>query len=160
MSGVEFIVGTVLASVPITLEVYDRSGRVFEVFSVFKHYPREAVIFKTKLDIQRTIFRNNAVHLLTVITNDRSRVQEVIKQASSEGARHGLVMASVYRNRLNALQESFESCRQIANHIRDCLELICSQYDEFAAEVGEKRDVSNLMGSRGHPRCLWRMRRC
>jgi len=36
MSGVEFIVGTVLASVPITLEVYDRSGRVFEVFSVFR----------------------------------------------------------------------------------------------------------------------------
>ena len=143
MSGVEFIVGTVLASVPITLEVYDRSGRVFAVFSVFKHYPREAIIFKTKLDVQRTIFRNNAIHLLTVVTNDRSRVQEVIKQPSSESARHGLVMASAHRNRLDALQESFESCHQIANHIRDCLELICSQHDEFVVEVVEKRDVSS-----------------
>ncbi|KAM7195049.1 hypothetical protein V8F33_006918 [Rhypophila sp. PSN 637] len=140
MSGVELIVGTVLASVPITLEVYDRSGRVFEVFGVVKHYPREALTFKTMLDIQRTIFRNNAIHLLTVITKDRSRVQDVIKQPSSESATHGLVMAPIYRNRLDALEESFESCGQVANHIRVCLEIICSRYDEFAAEVGTKRD--------------------
>ncbi|KAK0652118.1 hypothetical protein B0T16DRAFT_454520 [Cercophora newfieldiana] len=140
MSGAEFIVGAVLASVPITLDVYDRSGRVFEVFSIFRHYPREVLIFKTKLDVQRTIFRNKAVNLLTAITNDRPKVEDVVKQPLSESARHGLVIASAYRNRLDTLRESFESCRQIANHIRDCLELICSQYDEFDAEVGEKRD--------------------
>jgi hypothetical protein len=147
MSGVEFIVGTILASVPITLEVYDRSGRVFEIFSVFRQYPREVVIFKTKLDVQRTIFRNNAINLLTAITNDRTRVQEVINQPSSEIARHGLVISSAYRNHLEALQNSFEACRQIASHIHDCLQLICSQYQEFRAEIGEKQDVSRLMCS-------------
>lgn len=159
MSGVEFIVGTVLASIPLTLEVYDRSGRVFQVFSVFRHYPREASIFKTRLDVQRTIFRNNAINLLTVITNDRSIVHEVIRKPSRESARHGLVMASAYANRLDALQESFDSCCQIVHHIRGCLELICSQYDEFDAEVGAERYVSKCHELSSHPGHLRRTRR-
>jgi len=77
MSGIEFIVSTVLASVPIALELYDRSGRVFEVFSTVKQYPREVLILEAKLSNQRTIFRNNAINLLTAITKDRVKVQEI-----------------------------------------------------------------------------------
>ena len=142
MSGIEFIVGTVLASVPIALETYDRSGRVFEVFSVFKQYPREVLILEVKLGAQRTIFRNNAINLLTAITKDRVKVQEVMNKPSSQATRLGLVMASVYQHRVDALDESFVACRQTAEQIHNTLQLLCSQSEAFRAEVGEKQDVS------------------
>src|SRR5947208_7010404 len=107
MSGIEFIVGTVLSAVPIALETYDRSGRVFEVFSVFKQYPREVLILEAKLSAQRTIFRNNTINLLTTITKNRVKVQEVINQPSSQTARLGLAIASVYQHRVEVLDESF-----------------------------------------------------
>lgn len=142
MSGIDFIVGTVLAAVPIALETYDHSGKVFEVFSVFKQYPREVLILETKLCAQRTIFRNNAINLLTAITKDRLKVQEVMNQPSSQAARLGLVMASVYQHRMDALDESFVACRQTAEQIHNTLQMLCFQSEAFRAEVREKQDVS------------------
>jgi hypothetical protein len=142
MSGIEFIVGTVLAAVPIALETYDRSGRVFEVFSVFKQYPREVLVLDAKLSAQRTIFRNNAINLLTAITKDRVMVQEVMDRPSSKTARLALVMASVYPQRMDALDESFVACRQTAEQIHSTLQQLCYQFNAFQAEVGDKQDVS------------------
>jgi hypothetical protein len=147
MSGIEFIVGIVLATVPIALETYDRSGRVFEVFSVFKQYPREVLILEAKLGAQRTIFRNNAINLLTAITKDRVKVQEVMNQPSSQATRLGLVMASVYQHRVDALDESFVACRQTAEQIHNTLQLLCFQFEAFRAEVGENQDVSLSINS-------------
>ena len=90
MSGIEFIVGTVLSAVPIALETYDRSGRVFEVFSVFKQYPREVLILEAKLRAQRTIFRNNAINLLTAITKDRGQGSGGHKPTLITGRQTGL----------------------------------------------------------------------
>jgi hypothetical protein len=142
MSWIEYIVGTVLSLVPIALDTYDRSGRVFEVFSVFKQYPREVLILEAKLGAQRTIFRNNAINLLTAITKDRVKVQEVMNQPSSQAAGLALVMASVYQHRVDALDESFMACRQTVDQIHNTLQLLCLQFEDFRAEVGEKQDVS------------------
>lgn len=142
MSGIEFIVGTVLAAVPLALETYDRSGRVFEVFSVFKQFPREVTILEAKLGAQRTIFRNNAIHLLTTITRNRVKVQEVANQPSSYAATAGLVIAPVYQHRVNAVGESFVACRQTAERIHDTLQKLCFQSEAFKAELGEKQDAS------------------
>lgn len=147
MSGIEFIVGTVLAVVPVALETYDRSGRVFEVFSVFKQYPREVLILEAKLGAQRTIFRNNAINLLTAITKDRVKVQEVMNQPSSQATRLGLVMAFVYQHRVDALDESFVACRQTAEQIHNTLQLLCFQFEAFRTEVGENQDVSLSINS-------------
>ncbi|KAM6528940.1 hypothetical protein FALCPG4_009893 [Fusarium falciforme] len=143
MSGVELIVGAVLGSIPIAIEVYDRSDRVFEVFSAFKQFPREASILDARLGVQRTIFRNNAIHLLTAITRDREGILEAINSPTSVGERLNLAMAPVYRNRIDALQESFESCARTAEQVRSSLQVICSQSNDFLAEVGERQgDIS------------------
>jgi hypothetical protein len=142
MSGLEIIVGTVLAAVPIALDSYDRSGRLSKIFSVFKQYPREVIILEAKLGAQRTIFRNNAINLLTAITKDRVKVQEIMDNPSSQSARLGLVMASVYQHRVDALDESFVACRQTAEQIHNTLQLLCLQFEAFRAEVGEKQEVS------------------
>lgn len=149
MSGIEFIVSAVLAVVPIALEAYDHSGRVFEVFSVSVHYPREVLVLEMKLAAQRTIFRNNAINLLTAVTKDRVRVQEVMNQPSSQSARTGLIMAPVYQHRLDALDESFEACRQVAEHVHNSLQLLCRQSEAFRAEVGEKDIRSHVNSQTG-----------
>jgi hypothetical protein len=141
MSGFE-IAGIVLALVPLALEGYDRSWRVFEVFSIFKQYPREVDILEAKLGAQRTIFRNNCIDLLTAITKDRVKVQEVIDQPSSKVARQGLVIASLYQNRVDALDESFVACRRTIEEIHHTLELLCLQLETFRVEVGRKQEVS------------------
>ena len=146
MSGVELIVGVVLGSIPIAIEVYNRSGRVFEVFSAFKQYPREVSILDAKLSVQRTIFRNNAINLLTDITRDPEYVLEVINRPVSTTWKSDLAMAPMYRNRVDALEESFESCARTADHIRSSLMVLCSQSDDFRAEVGERQDVRPSIG--------------
>lgn len=145
MSGIEFIVGTTLASIPLALEAYDRSGRVFEIFKTFKHYPREVILLEAKLSNQRTIFRNNAVILLTAITKDRLKVQEVMKRPSSPVARKDLAVASPYEHRLDTLDESFSSCRQTAEQVNSSLQFLYAQFETFRAEVDEKREVGLLL---------------
>ncbi|KAK1753553.1 hypothetical protein QBC47DRAFT_424105 [Echria macrotheca] len=157
MSGAEFIIGTVLASIPITLEIYDRSGRVFEIFSIFQQYPREVVIFKTKLDVQRTIFRNNAINLLTTITGNGRVVREVVKQPSSDAARQTLVVSPDFAHHADALDDSFEACRQTVEHIRSCLQLLCFQFDEFQADAKEKQDLMSARDWVKHTRTRFKL---
>ncbi|EEY20521.1 predicted protein [Verticillium alfalfae VaMs.102] len=83
MSGVELIVGAVLGSVPIALEAYDRSGRLFETISTFRHYAKEVDLLDAKLSTQRIIYRNNAINLLTAVTQDRDSVQELSDQVDN-----------------------------------------------------------------------------
>jgi hypothetical protein len=142
MSGIEFIIGTVLSAVPISLEAYDRSNRVFEVFSVFKQYPREVLTLEAKLGAQRTIFRNNAINLLSAITKDRAKVQEVMSQPSSKAARDSLILNPAYRLRKDALEESFTACHQTAQQIRHALEQVCWQAETFGADLGQRQEVS------------------
>ncbi|RYO79634.1 hypothetical protein DL766_010587 [Monosporascus sp. MC13-8B] len=141
MSGIEFIIGTTLASIPIALEAYDRSGRVFEVFKTFKRYPREVGLLEARLSSQKTIFRNNTIILLTAVTKDRCKVDEVLKQPSSPTARAGLAIASPYELQLESLDESFLACRQTAELVNNTLQQLCTQFEAFRAEVGEKDDT-------------------
>jgi len=141
MSGVEIIVGTVLGSVPIALEAYDRLGRTIEVFSIFRHYPTEVSILEARLSVQRTIFRNTAINLLTAITGDRLKVEEIVNRPATVAARQALSLAPANHNRIDALRESFVACRQTADQIRASLHTLCTQLESFRAEVGEKRDV-------------------
>ena len=141
MSGVELIVGTVLGSVPIALEAYDRLGRTFEVFSVFRHYPREVSILEARLSAQRTIFRNTSINLLAAITRDRVGVEEVVNRPSSIPVKQALRLAPAYHNRIDALHGSFVACDQTASQIRASLHSLCNQLESFRAEVGEKGDV-------------------
>jgi len=148
MSGIEFIIGTVLAAVPIALEAYDRSNRVFEVFSVFKQYPREVLTLEAKLSAQRTIFRNNAINLLRAITRDRATVQEVMSQPSSKSLRDSLVLNPAYQIRQDALEESFMTCHQTAQQIQHALEQLCLHTEAFGADLGQRQEVSRLFLNR------------
>ncbi|CRK29979.1 hypothetical protein BN1708_005114 [Verticillium longisporum] len=138
MSGVELIVGAVLGSVPIALEAYDRSGRLFETISTFRHYAKEVDLLDAKIGTQRVIFRNNAINLLTAVTQDRDSVQEVLKRPSPElpAAHARLSMSPMYRHRIDTLAELFVSCRQISDQVNCVLQELCVQFEAIRCEVG------------------------
>jgi len=139
----------VLSAVPIALEAYDRSNRVFEVFSVFRQYPREVLTLEAKLSAQRTIFRNNAINLLSAITKDRATVQEVMSQPSSKAVRDSLMLNPAYRFRQDALEESFVTCHQTAQQIQHALEQVCWQGEAFGADLGQRQEVSRRFLHKG-----------
>jgi hypothetical protein len=149
MSGIEFIIGTVLAAVPIALEAYDRSNRIFEVFSIFRQYPREVLTLEAKLSAQRTIFRNNAINLLSAITRDRAMVQEVLSLPSSKAVRDSLVLNPEYQLRQEALGETFMTCHQTAQQVQHALEQLCLQAESFGADLGQRQEVSRHSLNRG-----------
>lgn len=138
MSGVEVIVGAVLGSVPIALEAYDRSGRLFETISTFRHYAKEVDLLDAKIGTQRVIFRNNAINLLTAVTQDRDSVQEVLKRPSPElpAAHARLSMSPMYRHRIDTLAELFVSCRQLSDQVNCVLQELCVQFEAIRCEVG------------------------
>lgn len=147
MSGVEFILSAVLAVIPLAIEAYDHSERVFEVFSVFKQYPREVVKLDAKLGAQRTIFRSHAINLLTAVTNDPQKVQDVICQPSSEEAKRGLTLSALYRNRVDSLNESFISCRQTLVQINNSLELLYTEAQAFHGDLNQDQSGSSPITS-------------
>ncbi|KPM36581.1 hypothetical protein AK830_g9997 [Neonectria ditissima] len=144
MSGVEFILSAVLAAIPLAIEAYDHSERVFESFSVFKQYPREVLKLEAKLGAQRTIFRNHTINLLTAITNDRDTVQDVMSRPSSEEARQGLMLNALYRNRVDSLKGSFLSCQKTVAQINDSLQRLCSEAQAFRVHLSQDQDVPTV----------------
>ncbi|KAH8686448.1 hypothetical protein BGZ61DRAFT_495124 [Ilyonectria robusta] len=139
MSGVEFILSAVLAVIPLAIEAYDHSERVFEVFSVFKQYPREVVKLDAKLGAQRTIFRNHAINLLMTITNDPQKVQDLMCQPSSEEAKRGLTLSTLYRNRVDSLKDSFMSCQQTLVQIKNSLNLLYTEAQAFHGDLNRNQ---------------------
>ncbi|KAF4438424.1 hypothetical protein F53441_12812 [Fusarium austroafricanum] len=140
MSGVEFIVGAVLGAVPVAVETYDRSKRVFQIFSTFRHYPREVKTVEAKIGAQRAIFRNNAINLLDEITKDRSSVQHVMNRSASDAVIPSLTMATAYHHRLDALRDSFTACHETAEQMQNTLQKLCDQLEEFVGETRGKHD--------------------
>ncbi|KAK3363138.1 hypothetical protein B0T25DRAFT_468891 [Lasiosphaeria hispida] len=137
MSGIEFIIATALAAIPLSLEAFDRSGRAFEAISVFRHHSREILTLDARLGTQKAIFRNTSSNLLFVITKDRSNVQEVVSRPSG-AAKKALGLSPGYELRrlgVNALEESFVACHQTVHQIEMTLQELCLKVQEFHSEV-------------------------
>ncbi|KAK7429450.1 hypothetical protein QQZ08_004042 [Neonectria magnoliae] len=144
MSGVESILSAVLAAIPLAIEAYDHSERVFEAFSVFKQYPREVLKLEAKLGAQRTIFRNHTINLLTTVTDDREAVQRIMSRPSSGEAQQGLMLNALYRNRVDSLKESFLSCQKTVAQINDSLQRLCSEAQAFRVHLSQDQDAPTV----------------
>ncbi|KAK4215171.1 hypothetical protein QBC37DRAFT_398930 [Rhypophila decipiens] len=157
MSGVEFVVGVVLASVPITITILEKYSAFSEGRSVFQNPKRALKQSLTIVRTQKSIFWHNAIDLLSAITDDRDLIEakfaELIEQARAgigEGACAAqsparqttteLRMSGIYRGRISSLEYSFESCRQ---HI----ELINAALESLMKEINEISDLSHMSSS-------------
>lgn len=149
MSGVEFIVGTVLGGVPIAVMAFEKYQTLSTMLSTFRN-PREIVRMQSKVGSQRTIFRNNAINLLSSVTNDRelihtwiSGLTESKNNASSPTADINLTLADIYRSRIDSLKDTFSSCKSTLDEIMSTLEKISEELSSIANVVGKSSEVSS-----------------
>lgn len=130
MSGLEFIVGTVLAGVPIALEAYDRYWDLSEGFNTFRHYSKELVKLDTILRTQKTLFRGNVIKLLTAITNNPEKARELLTDTEKRRL-DDLKLHIRERNRLESLKEMFTSWQATLELLLNAVTTICREVEQF-----------------------------
>lgn len=134
----EFIVGTVLAGVPIVLETYEHYARLSQGCSTFRHYSRELAKLDTVMKIQKTLFRGNLIKLLTALTDDPTARDLLARDASAQWqALNIAVPCGQDQNRLDALGEMFESWEETLDLVRQSIEAICLELESFRLDSTE-----------------------
>ncbi|KAJ5178822.1 hypothetical protein N7492_002032 [Penicillium capsulatum] len=128
----EFIVGTVLAGVPIVLETYEHYGRLSKGCSTFRHYSRELAKLDTMMKTQKTLFRGNIIKLLTALTNDPTARDLLTPNISGQWEMlHISVLCGQDQNRLEALRETFDSWEATLDLVHQSIETICLELEGF-----------------------------
>ncbi|RSL49404.1 hypothetical protein CEP54_012452 [Fusarium duplospermum] len=127
----EFIVGTVLAGVPIVLEAYDRYWDLSKGFTTFRHYSKELVKLDTILNTQKTLFRGNIVKLLTAITNDTERAHGLLSERSTETWETLRLETTNSEQRLESLRDTFTSWKATLDQVLSSVTTICLEVEGF-----------------------------
>jgi len=146
MSGVEFIVGVVLASVPVAVQMFEQYAKFSATISNFRRYSTEIVKLQSKVGAQKTIFRNNAANLLSAITDDPETIHSWLS-ATRTGNDTAVAdpdrweLAAVYRDRIDILEESFQSCDKTVIQIVAALDIIKDEVSGLARALERTDDV-------------------
>ncbi|RSM07199.1 hypothetical protein CDV31_008752 [Fusarium ambrosium] len=127
----EFIVGTVLAGVPIVLEAYDRYWDLSKGFTTFRHYSKELVKLDTILQAQKTLFRGNIIKLLTAITNDTERARGLLSERSQETWQTLRLETGNSEQRLESLRDTFTSWKATLDQVLSSVTAICLEVESF-----------------------------
>lgn len=78
MSGVEFILSTVIGVIPLVLEAYDRYGKVAGAIKTLRHPQRHLDILHAQIVTQETLFRNSVSKLLVALTDDAQKAKSLL----------------------------------------------------------------------------------
>lgn len=124
----EFIVGTVLGGIPIVLEAYDRYWQLSSAFSTFRHSSTELMKLDTTLKTQMTLFRGNALNLLSAITKDPETAKDLISDTNSPKWA-GITMHEEFRDRVDGLKDEISCWMATAMQIKLCLGFLCRELD-------------------------------
>ncbi|UPK96571.1 hypothetical protein LCI18_007506 [Fusarium solani-melongenae] len=116
----EFIVGTVLAGVPIVLEAYDRYWDLSKGFTTFRQYSKEL-----------TLFRGNIVKLLTAITDDPERARGLLSERSQETWLTLQLITINSEQRLESLRDTFTSWKATLDQVLSSITTICLEVESF-----------------------------
>ncbi|RTE83895.1 hypothetical protein BHE90_001477 [Fusarium euwallaceae] len=127
----EFIVGTVLAGVPIVLEAYDRYWDLSKGLTTFRHYSKELVKLDTILNTQKTLFRGNIVKLLTTMTDDPDRARGLLSERSTETWETLRLETINSEQRLESLRDTFTSWKATLDQVLSSVTAICLEVDSF-----------------------------
>ncbi|KAI8723138.1 hypothetical protein NCS52_00168900 [Fusarium sp. LHS14.1] len=156
----EFIVGTVLAGVPIVLEAYDRYWDLSKGFTTFRHHSKELVKLDTILNTQKTLFRGNITKLLTAITNDPERARGLLSERSQESWQTLQLETINSEQRLESLRDTFTSWKATLDQVLSSVTAICLEVESFritnAVPVDSLPSRDSLKQLRKRFRLCWR----
>lgn len=126
----EFIVGTVLAGVPIVVKAYERYWQLSKGCSTFRHYSRELIKLDTIMKTQKTLFHGNIIKLLTVLTNDPT-ARDLLSDEQTWATLQIPVSCGEDPNRVDALREMFDSWQATLDLVLQSTETICLELEGF-----------------------------
>ncbi|KAJ5541185.1 hypothetical protein N7494_006261 [Penicillium frequentans] len=135
----EFIVGTALAGIPIVLEAYDCYGKLSEGLNTFRHYSRELTKLDTIMKTQKTLFRANVIKLLTAVTNDQVKAQNLLSDSNRESLRRLKLPNIDDGTRIESLQEMFSSWNATLELVLTTATAICLEVERFGTNNTPKR---------------------
>ncbi|KAJ4327238.1 hypothetical protein N0V84_002368 [Fusarium piperis] len=127
----EFIVGTVLAGVPIVLEAYDRYWDLSKGFTTFRQYSKELVKLDTIIKTQKTLFRGNIIKLLTAITDDPEKARGLLSDRSTETWKTLKLETINSEQRLESLRDTFTSWKATLDQVISSVTAICLEVESF-----------------------------
>lgn len=84
MAGVE-VVGTVLAVLPLIVTAIEHYEKIGDLILTYRRYSKEVRKFNTELAVQRVIFQNECVLLLSEVVDDERALRDMFKEPT-----HGL----------------------------------------------------------------------
>jgi len=160
MSGVEFIVGAVLGSVPLAVILLEKYAVFSEGLSTVRNPNRALKLPMTRVETQKTAFRVIAIKLLSVITDDRDLISSTMSeltemardtnlsssitpQSTIRTARE-LKMSSIYHNCVDTLENSFKSCKDTVELIVEVLDILMKKLSKIAEYIQGPASVSPL----------------
>ncbi|KAI9155559.1 hypothetical protein HJFPF1_08143 [Paramyrothecium foliicola] len=148
MSGVELIVGTILGGVPVTVLAFEKYQTLSSAVSRFRN-PKEVLRMQSKVGAQRTIFRNNAINLLSSLTNDRELVQSWMAELSCSSKdrscvtpHKSFVLPEIYHDRIDSLIDTFSSCKATLDEILRIVEKISEELAGLEKALGKSIELS------------------
>lgn len=151
MSGVEFIVGTILGGVPVVVMAFEKYQTLSNAVSTFRS-PKEILRMQSKVGAQRTIFRNNAVNLLSSLMNNRELVHTWMAELCNANTDGGcstptekFVLSDIYRDRISSLADTFSSCKSTLDEILSTVEKISEELASLAKAVGKSSEVCRFI---------------
>lgn len=164
MSGVEFILSTVIGVVPLVLEAYDRYGKIAGAIKTLRHPQRHLDILHAQVITQETLFRNSVSKLLVALTDDAQKAKSLLSDepdwdclriknlgqrrlVSPEfGTKTGPCRDTHRRNtsRVELLHDTFEIWRKNARHIHEDLRLICSRLEDLREQPAQDKAMKRF----------------
>lgn len=134
----EFIVGTVLAGIPVVLEAYDGYRKLSEGLKTFRHYETELTKLDTIMTTQKTLLRANVVQLLSAITNDEEKAKGLLSESNKEKL-NNLKLATLDASRIESLQEMFRSWEAMLELVLHTVTAVCVEVEDFGTRSMSKR---------------------
>ena len=137
MSGAEFAVGVVLAALPIAIKSFDK---FFSTLTTFRESPKSVRKLQAIVSTQRVLFRTEVISLSSVITDDRDLIQTWLETPHEVA----LTLSDIYRNRIDSLQELFQSCKLTLDLFVVTLEEITAEIEALVIKIGKRDSMSRL----------------
>ena len=126
MSGFE-VVGVVLGVLPLIISAIEHYNDIVDPIVTFRKYSRELQTFMTELNVQRDIFQNECIWILSRFI-DGHELQDMLKSPTHH-LRSGL------KQDVELQQKVSNSIGAHASQLKDILELINSSLNDIYAEV-------------------------
>lgn len=142
MSGIE-VAGVVLGAIPVILDLFNLLKEAFGQFRTYGKFAKVALRLDSKIEVQKTVFRNTCFNLLSII-DDRSKIQDLIRRPI-DTVWSDKILNESFENHLESVNYTLKSCQKTMDQIVSMLESILKDTGNLQSLISRSSDVSRII---------------